>query len=150
VAETLGLEAPLTMDPLSISASAIAVATVASQIVKNLIRVKSLIGSRDGMLALANEVADLELVLLKIGSATEAVSNGPTSEMLSLSGSIASASEKLNELDASIESCTGQKSSTNIRRRIKQWLKEPHTLERLQQELRDIRCKISLELGVVS
>src|SRR5438034_732367 len=149
-AKTLRSGAPLEMDPLSISVSAITIATVASQIVKNLIQLRALIGSRRDILLLSNEVSDLELVLMKISSAAKAVSSCPAQELLSLPGSLASAGEKVNALNALIESYTGQKPSASIRKRLKHWLKEDRTLERLQQEVRDIRCRISLELVVVS
>jgi len=137
------------MDPLSVTASVIAIATLASQVCTTFGELRSLCGSLPGRLAAVNnEVADLEIVLYEIASLVEKRAALPDSEQSPLPHLLKQANTKLYELEAIVArlrtSCREARyplATANMLR------KGQGPLKSLQEDLRSIKCNLNILLG---
>ncbi|KAJ6024675.1 ankyrin repeat containing protein [Penicillium herquei] len=139
------------MDPLSFTASLLAVATLAAKVTTALSDLRH-VGELPGRLhAINNEVTDLEVILRQIGSKfTDAQPSPLDGNPDSLPDVLRRAESKLRELDAIVarlvRSCVG---NGKFLVRAKVWLTEKPKLQALQEELHDIKATLNLILGLV-
>ncbi|KAF2106429.1 hypothetical protein BDV96DRAFT_590919 [Lophiotrema nucula] len=137
------------MDPLSITASVITVATLACQVCTRFGELRSLCRGLPGRLAAVNnEVADLEIVLYEIASLLEKRAALPDSKQSPLPHLLKQASTKLHELDVVVArlraSCRDGRHpllAANMSR------KEQGPLMSLQEDIRSIKCNLNILLG---
>ena len=144
------------MDPLSITASVIAVLTAAGQVADGLSKLKALIScAQDEVCQLLNEVADLELVIHQIEAATENLPAAMNQETSGIRRSMDRAEKKLLELRDLIENRLGIPLSQNLDKLNKpdtlrisklKWVKESQKAREIQKDLRSIRQSLSLGL----
>lgn len=137
------------MDPLSVAASAIAVATLAAQTCSALADLRSLCKTLPGRLhALNNEVADLELVLFQLASLTKERESLPESKQSTIPHLLKQARTKLIEL----KSIVGRLTITYRNAKIpiigaNGWRKEQNRLQELQEDIRTVKCSLNIMLG---
>lgn len=145
------------MDPLSVVANALAIAKLASSAIKGIKRLNDML--RDGpaeILALNNEVADLQAILQISRELTQTTPNGQdgnlnpleiprTAELLRIY--LAHAEEKLVGLNALLERCLAKKHRLQIQL---QWIQEKKEAAALQRGLRDLKEKFNTGFMVVS
>ncbi|KAK7521455.1 ankyrin repeat-containing domain protein [Phyllosticta citriasiana] len=137
------------MDPLSIAASAIAVATLAKQICSAFSEMRSMSRSLPGRLhALNNEVADLELVLIELASLAQRRAVLPDCKYSTVPHHVSQANSKLGELQTIVAqlSATSRESKTCYFL-VHVWRKEKGKLQSLQEEIRSIKCNLNIVLG---
>ena len=142
-------------DPLSITASIIAVLGAAEGVTKMVGKLKSIQHAPTELLALLNEIADLTLVLrhvqnfVRSQSARSPISN--QDQFQHLSTLIDKAKEKVLRLDELIEYRLVKPDSTpqSIKILRLEWVKARRPLKDFQQSLRDIRQNISTHLLVI-
>jgi len=130
-------------DPLSIAASAIAVATLAAQVTTTLSKLRTLYELPGRLQALHNEVTDLEVVLRQIGLIVkERDLPYKKSRHGALQNTLQRGNTKLVELNAVIQrlekSCVG--GGKRYLFRAKAWWLEQPRLQALQEELRTIKA----------
>ncbi|KAJ5715265.1 ankyrin repeat containing protein [Penicillium malachiteum] len=139
------------MDPLSFTASLLAVATLAASVTTALSNLRH-VGELPGRLhAINNEVTDLEVILRQIGSKfTETHSSPLRGNPNSLLDVLRRAESKLRELDAIVarlmRSCVR---NGKFLVRAKVWMTEKPKLQAFQEELHDIKATLNLILGLV-
>ncbi|KAK8175049.1 ankyrin repeat-containing domain protein [Phyllosticta citrichinensis] len=129
------------MDPLSIAASAIAVATLAKQICGAFSEMRSTSRSLPGRLhALNNEVADLEFAQRRVVL--------PDSKHSTIPHHVCQASSKLRELQNIVErlSATSRENKACCFL-VHVWQKEKGKLLVLQDDIRSIKCNLNIVLG---
>ncbi|KAI9750457.1 MAG: hypothetical protein M4579_006462, partial [Chaenotheca gracillima] len=137
------------MDPISVVASAIAVATLAGQICTAFANLRSLCRSLPGRLhALNNEVADLEIVLLELASLVEKRTHLPDRKQSAIPHLLRQANTKLLEL----QNLVGRLRSTSEDTRFPLvtahvFRREQTNLQRLQEDIRSVRCNLNILLG---
>ena len=137
------------MDPLSIAASAMTVATLSSQICSVFGELRVLCRSLPGRLAaINNEVADLEIVLYEVASLVQSRATLPDSEQSPLPHLLKQANVKLSELQSivarlriSCRDATYPLLTANMLR------KEQGPLQSLQEDIRSIKCNLNILLG---
>jgi hypothetical protein len=135
----------LPMDPLSFTASLIAVIGTAATVAKELNALQVSLPDASGLLsALINEISDLRIILEACSSAVTELYR--TSNTANPSTPLADAEKILNrtkchleDLEKAILSCfKGSSDLSNISRGVKlRWLREKGKVERLQGKLRD-------------
>ncbi|KAB8073560.1 ankyrin [Aspergillus leporis] len=137
------------MDPLSVSASVIAIATLAAQTCSALSDLRSLCQTLPGRLhAVNNEVADLNFVLIQISILVNDRSGLPESSLSPIPHLLKQADKKLVE----IKDIVGQLTSTCrvSRAFISQayaWRKEQGRLQTLQEDIRTVKANLNIILG---
>jgi hypothetical protein len=139
-----------TMDPLSITASVIAVATIATQIGSAFRKLRSLCIELPGRLhALSNEVADLEIVLRQLAAVIEERSCLPRTAPVhdTIPQLLKQATTKLTQIRAIVEGLAETCSHRTIIVRAKAWRKHHGKLQALQDDVRTIKCSLNLTLG---
>ncbi|KAF1998333.1 hypothetical protein P154DRAFT_249135 [Amniculicola lignicola CBS 123094] len=137
------------MDPLSITASAIAVATLASHICTAFGELRLLCNNLPGRLAAVNnEVADLEIVLYEIASLVEKRAALPDSKQSPLPHLLKQANKKLDELQVVVArlraSCRDARYPLLTANMLR---KEQGPLRSLQEDIRSIKCSLNVLLG---
>ncbi|KFY91368.1 hypothetical protein V498_05505 [Pseudogymnoascus sp. VKM F-4517 (FW-2822)] len=137
------------MDPLSIAAGAIAVATLAAQTCAAFAELRSLCRSLPGRLhALNNEVSDLELVLYQLASLVEERVCLPEGNQSTIPYYLRQARIKLIELKGIVN-----RLAITIRNAkipivgANAWRKEQKVLEELQEGIRTVKCNLNIMLG---
>jgi hypothetical protein len=140
----------LSMEPLSIAASAVALATVASQLVKALVRLRDAVRSDHVVLALANEVSDVELVLRRLGRVLRSVPEKSNPEYDDLFRSTECIRERLEEANSFIRQRLDAKDLIERVKLEKIWHRETSPLKKVQHELCSIRRSISLQLESIA
>lgn len=137
------------MDPLSIAAGAIAVATLAAQTCAAFAELRSLCRSLPGRLhALNNEVSDLELVLYQLASLVEERVCLPEGNQSTIPHFLRQARTKLIELKGIVN-----RLAITIRNAkipivgANAWRKEQKNLEELQEGIRTVKCSLNIMLG---
>ena len=142
------------MDPLSITASILAILGVGGQVVEAIKKVVALKGAPEIVLRLHNELSDLHLLTITIQDVFQtAQANGiPLNTQRSVTNSLKLVNEKLLELkhlhdrltSASQPAC----SSLNVKKSV--WLMEQTHLKLLQKDLRNARLKLTSVLGTLT
>ena len=151
------------MDPLSLTASIIAVVGVGGQVARGLRKLASLKGAADLILALNNEISDLYLVTLAIQDVYE---RQRISRVQSLNEQI----EEEEHTDASIVHSLKQANETVIKLKTlynrlntpapdgsgtigfnkMAWLLEQERVRQMQADLRNVRLKLAATLGILN
>ena len=142
-------------DPLSITASIIAILGAAEGVTKMVGKLKSIQNAPTELLALLNEIADLTLVLRHVQNFTRSQSTRSPQlfpdQFQHLSTLVDRAREKVLRLEELIEYRLVKPDSTpaNIKISRLDWVKARRPLKEFQQSLRDIRQNISTHLLVI-
>ena len=142
------------MDPLSLTAGIIAIATVAGQTCKGFQKLRALHKYVPGRLhALNNEVVDIEVVLYQLAALVRERESLPTSqrEQEDIGHLLERAKIKLRELRAIVDrlskSCVNAKGSCF---RGYRWQREQERLQVLQEDINSIKCSLNIILGASS
>ncbi|RYP71212.1 hypothetical protein DL769_004732 [Monosporascus sp. CRB-8-3] len=139
------------MDPLSITASVIAVVGAAQKCAQGIAMLREFQEAPEQLAALNNEVSDLELVLSHASSIGQQPSDDQHSSLLALSTQVERAGKQLHALRTLIEQHLvrhGKKGNTKVTRIG--WIRERNRIAQMQRELRSTRLNISTALGVIS
>lgn len=142
------------MDPLSFTASVIAVATLTAQVKQAFVKLRDVCQNLPGRLhALNNEVSDLTAVLNDV----EALAADPASlrvahhQQTSIPKVLDRLRIKLTELKSILEALTLACSRSKIRLlQARQWSKVQGRLQGLQEELRTHKSHLNVALGASS
>ena len=138
-------------DPLSITASIIAVVGAAEGVTKTLAKIKSIRNAPDELLALINEVSDLKLIISDIQNHIVIQrAQIPQTELQNISTLIKRAKDKLLELDQLIQYRLVKPESDQIKVSRREWLRAKAVIERFRQDLRDIRLNIITQMAVIN
>ena len=142
-------------DPLSITASIIAVVGAAEGVTRTLSKIKSLRKAPDELLALINEVSDLKIILRDVQSYIARNTQRPQisqEELDNISTLVNRAKDKLLELDKPIQYklVKPESISDQIKVSRREWIKAKNTIEKFQQGLRDIRLNIVTHMVVIN
>ena len=136
-------------DPLSITASIIAVVTAAEGVSK-----KNAQRAPSELLALVNEVSDLRVILNDVDShlnrdAGRALLSDPLQHMATL---LQRAKDRLLQLDQLIQYQLVKPDSTiaNLKVSRREWVKAKNIIKKYQQSLRDIRLNIIAQMTVLN
>ncbi|KAI4187971.1 MAG: hypothetical protein LQ346_005403 [Caloplaca aetnensis] len=139
------------MDPLSVTASVIAVAGLAAATGRAFQELRALCKTLPGKLhALSNEVVDIELVLRQVATVFEERGNDPVfqAHVTNVPKLLESADSKLEELSFIIQtfsgSCRGSKAPLYG---AYTWRKNQPRLQGLQEDIRSIKCNLNIILG---
>ena len=131
---------------LSLAASIIAVLGAAESVVKGLLIIHSVLNASDEILALNNEISDLQILLYDVQRHVERASESqiPHEHAEQLDISVNQAKEKLLQLDELMQYkiLTPHASAKKVKISRREWLKAVKVIERSQQSLRDIRSNI--------
>ncbi|KAL8788539.1 MAG: hypothetical protein Q9213_001612 [Squamulea squamosa] len=139
------------MDPLSVTASIIAVATLAKATGRAFQDLRSLCKTLPGRLqALSNEVADIGSVLYHVASVFERRGNDPvlSNQALGIPELMRSATNKLEEVRRIVLSLVRQCQSGRVPLvGAYQWRKHQPRLQALQEDIKNTKCNINVLLG---
>jgi TolA-binding protein len=138
------------MDPFSIVASAVTVATVAASTCRAFADLRALCKSLPGRLhALNNEVADIEVVLIQVATVfDERAYSIPEKHQQAIPRLLDQANDKLNQLQSTIEQLTKLYASTKIVvLQAHTWRREQPKLRALQEDIKTIKCNLNILLG---
>ena len=139
------------MDPLSLTASVIAVATLAAQTCNTFAKLRALHKAIPGRLhALNNEAVDIELVLYQVAAVFREreglLSSDP--EQADIKHLLEQAKTKLDELRTIVnglcDTCIDTKVSPF---RGYRWHKEQERLQGLQNGINSVKCSLNIMLG---
>ena len=143
------------MDPLSITASIVAVLGAGGQAARAVKKLSSLKGAPDVVLKLNNELSDLRLLILAVQDVFLTVQgNGiPLNISVSTISSLKLVNEKLLELEALYHrlnsTCKPSRSDTvNVNKSV--WMAEQGSLRLLQRDLRGARLKLASVIGTLN
>ena len=141
------------MDPISPVASVLAIAGAAAQIAKAISRLRAFGQMPARVLALKNEVADLEVVLRQVGQVMQQKSVLPKTEQdESLHQILARAKSLLASLAIALErlakACEGSRIKTISRSTI--WYREKEMFEGFKTDIRAVKASLNVVLGVSS
>ncbi|KAI0396230.1 ankyrin repeat-containing domain protein [Xylariaceae sp. FL0594] len=137
------------MDPLSISASIVAVGGLAKSVASAISNLRSLCKSLPGRLhAVHNEIADLELVLLEVASLTKTRTYVLGSDDSAIPHLLRQARSKLSEiLDIVRRLTVAYNSSRSPLVGVSAWRREQKQLQILQEDIRTVKCSLNILLG---
>lgn len=136
------------MDPLSISAGIIAVATVAAQVGLAFAELRALCVELPGRLhALNNEVADIEVVLYQVAAVINERSCLPQKDQTTIPQLLRQASTRLNELKEIIQRLASTCARKRVITRASAWRKEQPRLNALQDDIKTIKSSLNVMLG---
>ena len=138
------------MDPLSITASAITVATLAASTCRAFADLRSLCKSLPGRLhALNNEVADIEVVLIQVATVfNERAHSIPANQQHAIPRLLEQAKAKLSELQSTVEHLTKLCDSAKFAAlQAHAWRKEQPKLRALQDDIKTVKCSLNIVLG---
>ena len=142
-------------DPLSITASIVAVIGAAGGITKILGKIKNLRNAPNELLALFNEVSDLQIILKDLQHYILQNIERPQilqEELQHISILVGRAKDKLLELDELIQYrlVKPESISDQIKVSKREWARAKDSIERFRQSLRDIRLNIATHMVVVN
>lgn len=140
------------MDPLSVTASIVAVVGAASSVGRTLSKLASLRGAPNTIQALNNEIEDLRLILQEIDTLLrrDIDSSGPSLHQ-SLSSALQRAKDKLLELEVILEyqvMTVDDHGNAAVNRFG--WARQQTTIQRIQEDLRSIRLDLIAALGLLN
>ncbi|KAJ5577124.1 ankyrin repeat-containing domain protein [Penicillium sp. DV-2018c] len=137
------------MDPVSVRASAIAIATLAAQTCTALSDLRSLCQSLPGRLhAVNNEVADLNLVLSQVSLLIEDRASLPESAVSAIPHLLKQADRQLVEIkDLVCQLTVACRTSRVPIFRGHAWQKEQSRLQSLQEEIRTVKANLNIISG---
>ena len=146
------------MDPLSLTASIIAIIGVGGQVANTVRRLSTLSKASDLMMTLNNEMSDLFLVVITIQDVFHRQQNKRTTlsairgEEIYVDSVIIRSLEQANKVVVELKelhdrlffSPTGGLNTTNKVR----WLREQGKVKQIQKDLRSVRLNLSAALGI--
>ncbi|KAI9780713.1 MAG: hypothetical protein M1816_002762 [Peltula sp. TS41687] len=139
------------MDPISITASAVTVATLAANTCRAFAELRAVYRSLPGRLhALNNEVADIEVVLYRVATVLHErhCSSPLESESADIPLLLKQASTKLRDLKNIVDNltvaCNPAKAAVF---RVNAWRKEQGRLQALQDDIKTVKCSLNIMLG---
>lgn len=142
------------MDPLSIVAGAIAVATLAAQTANAFAVLSAMCNALPGrMHALKNEVADIELVLNQVAKVFKERAASPIAEtdQVNIPQLLKQARNKLTQLKSLVEHLTKVINKANMKFTpfvgAYAFKKEQARLVSLQEDIRIVKCSLNIMLG---
>ena len=139
------------MDPLSITASVVAVATFATNVCLAFSELRAEWTALPGRLhALNNEVADIKVVLYQVAAVIDERSclRNPNGSQADITGLLDDARSNLNELKGIIDNLNGaltQKNAVLFRAGI--WRKQQTRLQTLQDNIKRVKSSLNILLG---
>ena len=147
------------MDPISISASIITVIAAGGQVGKGIRKLASLKDAPEVVLALHNQLTDLNLVLLAIRDVyqrqqTSSIHTQPVDNHVdnSVISGLNQASQTVNDLQTLYDRlnrvASGSGGSKTLGKTI--WLLERKKVMRLHEDLRNARLKLATVLGILN
>ena len=141
-------------DPLSITASIIAVVGAAEGIGKTFAKIRNVRHAPGEVLALMNEVSDLKIILENVERYfVRNASRGLHIEQLqTLSALVDRAKEYMLELDQLIHYRLLKAHSTTAEFKVSryEWAAAKHMVERFRQSLRDVRLNLVTQMIVIN
>jgi hypothetical protein len=141
------------MDPLSVTASVIAVAALAADIAAALSDLRTLCKQLPGRVhALSNEVSDIEVVLFQVAKVIKERSCSPIpaeeTDHTTIPHLLRKAETKLNELKSIIDGLAAASQRNNVLIfRAGLWRKEQPRLQALQEDIKAIKSSLNVILG---
>jgi hypothetical protein len=136
------------MDPISVTASVIAIATVAAQVSTAFAELRKDCSELPGRLhALSNEVADIEFVLHQVAAVLQERNFLSDSDKESIPTLLVQADAKLKDLKDIIGRLSGNCTARKILLRASAWRKWQPKLQDLQVDIRAIKCSLNVLLG---
>ena len=139
------------MDPLSITASIIAIVGAAASTARAFQELRRLCHTLPGRLhALSNEVSDLELVLRQVATVVEKRIGDPAlnDQEQHIRHLLGEAGSKLSELRTIVEAFTHVAKTTKIRfSQAYAWRKNQPRLQLLQEDIKTVKCSLNIMLG---
>ncbi|CZR68457.1 uncharacterized protein PAC_18356 [Phialocephala subalpina] len=146
------------MDPLSITASVIAVIGAAKQTYKALLALYSLRNAPQEVLELINEVSELQALLCLVQKATgnSSLSTLPSNDQDFIKRLIESAREPLNQLNDLITACSRSTDADAAKRgaflnvSFATWLKSRNSIEKIRQRFLRAHRNISTALAALN
>ena len=146
------------MDPLSLTASIVAIVGVGGEVAKAVRKLASLKDAPGLILALNNEISDLYLVILAIRDIYQrqraSFSSSPetlTTDNIVIS-TLTQANDKVLKLKALHRRLTSRTTgSSNLNTLNKaSWLREQKNVKKIQEDLHTVRLKLSAALGILN
>ena len=141
-------------DPLSITASIIAVVGAAEGVTKTLAKIRNIRNAPEELLALINEVSDLRIILAGIQSYVQNTAASPELQdaLQHLTVLINRAKDKLLQLDELVQYRLTKPESVadQIKVSRREWARAKTTIDDFRQSLRDIRINIVTQMIVVN
>lgn len=143
------------MDPLSITATIVGIATAAASTANAFKDLRRLCSASPGRLhALSNEVSDIELVLRQVTSVAEKRSNDAVlkAQESHIRHLLDQARLKLAELRTIIETLTSVVKTSKVPIfRAHAWRKNQPRLQALQEDIKNVKCNLNimLELSIL-
>ena len=139
------------MDPLSFTASLIAIAGLAAKTARAFNDLRVTCKTLPGRLhALSNEVSDLEIVLRQVASTVDRRSSDPVlrEHQCHIPQLMKQAQSKLEELRAIIQKLCDVCAKTKIPLlNVHTWRKDQPKLQELQEDIKTVKCSLNIMLG---
>ena len=139
------------MDPLSITAAIIGIATTAASTSRAFRQLRGLCKTLPGRLhALSNEVSDIEMVLYQVAAVTEKRKNDPElrEQQTHIQHLLDRAGIKLHELMTIVEILIGILKTTKVTiLKAHAWRKNQTRLQTLQEDIKTVKCSLNILLG---
>lgn len=136
------------MDPLSVAASVVAVATFAKQVSDAFQALRQCSAELPGRVhALNNDVTDLEIVLHQVASVSHEQKCFSPSDDDAILNSVEQAREKLAEIKSIIDRLVEATQGSNMFIKANLWRKLQPRLQILQDSIQNIKCSLNLLLG---
>ena len=139
-------------DPLSITASIIAVIGAAEGVGKALAKIKDIRNAPEDVLALINEVSDLRVILGDVEKSTRAAGTTPLphEQLAHMSTLIDRAKDRLLEIDQLIHYQLVKPDTSDIKVSRREWAIARPTIKRFRESLRDVRLNLLTQMIVIS
>lgn len=138
------------MDPLSIVASTITIASVAAALVKSLEKLIRLRGASSELLSLMNDVTDLNAVLQEFGTCVKDDQKRLTLSLDYQADLLQRGKNTLLELDSIVHYELIKPGPGEIRVSHKNWLRKCSSIKRLQEDIKDIKINLLLVSGSIT
>lgn len=141
------------MDPLSVTASVVAIVGAAGTVSLSIKKLLSLRGTSDAVLALNNEVSDLQLVLQGINALLQKKSSSIQPEIgSSIRNTSNQATKCLQDLNAIIDFKSMSTGKVHGKPKFNRtaWFRQHRRIQRIQEDLRSLRTKLITALGILN
>ena len=141
-------------DPLSITASIIAIITAAEGVSKALVKIRNYQIIPNEFFALVNEVSDLKVVMIDIDTYLKTIldKSSPLKTLQHMKTLLIRGKEELLELDQLIRYQLIKPETTlpNAKVSRHRWIKAKKVIERYRRSLRDIRLNMIAQISMLN